>query len=111
MSDVIIKESNIKQFPNEQGVFAGRDFKEGEVVVKYNLKALTKEDFDALSEDEKEFTHSHHGVTYLYSIPERYVNHSPTPNTIQDLELQCDIAKRNIKKGEEITTDASKDDV
>ncbi len=110
MSDIIIKKSRIGQFSNGKGVFAKRDFKKDEVVIKYNLKPLTKEEFENLPEDEKEFTHKHQEVMQLYSIPERYVNHSPHPNTIQDLERKCDVAKRDIKKGEEITTDASKDE-
>ena len=72
---------------------------------------LTKEEFYNLPEIEKNFTHLHFGVIYLYSSPERYVNHSSNPNTLQDLKNKCDIAIRDIKKGEEITTDAAKDDI
>lgn len=111
MNDVVIKKSKIGQFPNGKGVFANRDFKKGEVVIKYNLKPLTKEEFENLSESEKEFTHKHLGIIQLYSVPERYVNHTSNPNTIQDLKNKCDVAKRDIKKGEEITTDASKDEI
>jgi hypothetical protein len=94
-----------------KGVYANRDFKKGETVITYNLKPLTKEEFDALPENQKEFTHTHHGFIYLYSEPERYVNHSDDPNTYQDLEKQSDIALSDIKKGEMITTDATKDDI
>lgn len=111
MKDLVIKKSKIGQFDNGKGVFADRDFKKGEVVIKYNLKLLTKKESEDLHEDEKEFTHTHYGKIYLYREPERYINHSPNPNTIQDLKNKCDIAKRNIKKGEEITTDATKDDI
>lgn len=106
-NDVIIGTGNLAG----KGVYADRDFKEGEMVIKYNLKPLTQEEFDNLPESEKMFTHSHHGQIYLYSEPERYVNNSDNPNTKQDLKNQCDIAIRYIKKGEQITTDASKDDV
>jgi len=109
MDDVIIKESKIGQF--EKGVFANRYFKKGEVVIKHNLKPLTKKEFEKLPEAEKKFTHEHWGTIYLYPSPERYINHSTNPNTIQDLKNKCDSALRNIKKGEEITTDASKDDI
>jgi SET domain-containing protein len=44
-------------------------------------------------------------------VPERYVNHSNTPNTKQDLVNFADVALRDIKAGEMITTDATKDDV
>ena len=40
MSDIVIKKSKIGQF--DKGVFANRDFKKGEIVIKYNLKLLTK---------------------------------------------------------------------
>ncbi len=94
-----------------KGVYANRSFKKGEIVIQYNLKKLSHAEFENLSEEEQYFVHTHHGVKYLYSTPERYVNHSPNPNTIQDLKGRCDVAIRDIKKGEQITTDASKDDV
>ena len=109
MDDVVIKKSKIGQF--DKGVFANRDFKKEEIVVKYNLKALTREEFDSLPKEEKNFTHKHGGIIYLYSSPERYVNHSSNSNTIQDLKNKCDVAKRDIKRGEEITTDATKDEI
>lgn len=111
MSNITLKKSKIGQFPDGKGVFANRDFKKGEVVIKYNLKPLTKKDFENLPESEKIFTHTHWGIIYLYPIPDRYVNHSENPNTTQDLKNKQDIAKRDIKKGEEITTDSMKDDV
>lgn len=94
-----------------KGVYAKRDFKKGEVVIKYRLKPLTQEEFERLPDWEKEFTHIHWGVIGLYSEPERYINHSENPNTYQDLKRKCDIALRDIKKGEAITTDATKDDI
>jgi len=108
MDDVIIKRSKIGQF--DRGVFANRDFKKGEIVIKYNLTRLTRQEFKHLPKEEKNFVHKHAGVHYLYSEPERYVNNSEKPNTLQDLTRKCDVAKRKIKKGEEITTDATKDD-
>ncbi len=110
MNGVVIRKSNIGQFENGKGVFAARDFKKGEIVIKYNLKPLTKKEFDELPKEEKEFTHRHFGVMYLYPSPERYVNHTSNPNTVQDLKRKCDVARREIKKGEEITTDATKDE-
>ncbi len=107
MKDVVIKRGNIFG----KAVFANRDFKKGEIVIKYKLKLLTGKQFQNLSEKEKNFTHKHWDIIYLYSSPERYVNHSDNPNTSQDLKKQCDIAIKAIKKGEEITTDATKDDV
>lgn len=106
-SDVIIGRGDLAG----KGVFAERDFKKGEVVIKYQLKQLDDVAFAALPDTEKMFTHRHGGVIHLYSEPERYVNHSDDPNTYQDLEEGCDIALRDIKKGEAITTDATKDDI
>ena len=109
MDDVVIKKSKIGQF--DKGVFAKRDFKKGEVVIRYNnLKPLTKQDFEKLPKNQKQFTHKHWGVIYLYSSPARYVNHSSNPNTVQNLKDRHDVAIRDIKKGEEITTDSTKDD-
>jgi len=107
MNDVIIGEGNLAG----KGVYANRDFEVGEIVIQYHLKSLTEEEFQNLSEGEKEFTHVHRGVIHLYSEPERYVNHSVNPNTTQDLENWRDIAVRDIKIGEPITTDATKDKV
>ena len=109
MADVVLKKSKIGQF--EKGVFANRNFKKGEVVLHYNLKQLTQKEFDELQESEKQFTHVHQGKIVLYNSPERYVNHSNKPNTVQNLKEGCDFALRDIKKGEEITTDSTKDDV
>jgi hypothetical protein len=105
--DVIIGKGNLAG----KAVYAARNFKKGEVVIQYHLKPLTEQQWATLSEEEKMFTHSHWGTIKLYSEPERYVNHSDHPNTYQDLVKQCDIALRDIQKGEMITGDATKDDV
>lgn len=94
-----------------KGVFASKDFKKGETVICYHLQPLTKEEYYKLPDREKQFVHRHRGTYMLYGIPERYVNHSHTPNTYQDLNRRCDIALKDIKKGEMITTDSSKDDI
>jgi hypothetical protein len=105
-NDVIIGKGNL----DGKGVYANRNFKKGEVVIKYNLKSISEEEYNQLPESEKMFTHMHWGVIKLYSIPERYVNHSDTPNTYQDLKAGYDIALRDILMGEMITGDATKDD-
>lgn len=107
MDDVVIGEGNLAG----KGVYANKDFKKGDVVIQYQLKPLTKDECNSLAESEKQFIHTHWGQMYLYAEPERYVNHSATPNTYQDLQKQCDIASRDISKGEEITTNANLDDV
>lgn len=107
MNDVIIGKGKLAG----KGVYANRDFKKGEVVMKYHLKPLTTEEYNKLPKSEKMFTHTHWGQIYLYLEPDRYVNHSDTPNTYQDLVNKCDIARRDIKKGEMITCDDTKDDI
>ena len=103
--DILVKDSKI----SGKGVFANRDFKKGEVVVKYKLKPLTREEFDNLPESEKHYTSKEGDIYWLYSSPERFVNHSCEANT-HPLN-KCDVAIRDIKKGEEITTDYRKDDI
>lgn len=93
-----------------KAVYAARDFVAGEIVVNYNLTALTNEQFNGLPESEKIFAHKQDGTIYLYDEPERYVNHSDDPNTLPDHDLHTDVAIRDIKKGEMITTDARQDD-
>ncbi len=94
-----------------KGVYASRNFKENKIVVKYNLKMLTEDEYKKLPRSERKFTHKQGKTIFLYSEPERYVNHSKMPNTYQDYTVQADIALRDIKKGEMITTDATKDDI
>ena len=105
--NIVIGKGNL----DGKGIYAGRDFKKDEIVIEYNLKSLTEAEYSDLLEKEKMFVHTHWGVRYLYSEPERYVAHSNNPNTKQDLKARCDIAVRDIRKGDEITTDATKDDV
>lgn len=110
MSDLKIGKGNLAG----KGVYANRNFRKGEVVIKYNLKPLTEDEYRNLPKSGKMFTHIHMGVWQLYSIPERYVNHSDTPNTyhkFEDLNNQYDVALKDIKKGEMITGDATKDDI
>ncbi len=106
-SDLIIGRGKL----DGKGVYANRNFRKGEIVTCYNLKPLTKAEYSDLPRSEKMFTHTHWGQIYLYLEPDRYVNHSKTPNTFQDLKNKCDKALRDIKKGEMITTDAKKDDI
>lgn len=92
-----------------KGVYAARDFEVGEVVNFYNLKPLTQGDFDCLPESERIFVHTFWGEMYLFPEPSRYTNHSADPNTESDLKHMCDIAIKPIKKGEMITTNATKE--
>ncbi len=104
MPDLIVKKSKI----NKKGVFAARDFKKGELVLKWDIsKELSKEEAENFPEDEKGYVAFWDGKYVLQLPPARYVNHSCEPNTfVKDF---CDFALRDIKKGEEITSDYAKE--
>jgi hypothetical protein len=104
--DIIIKKSRIGQFKDGLGAFAGRDFKKGEILIRWNLKILTNDEYHQLPEYEKNnFCHKRKGVLYFYPDPERHVNRSKDSglcNVVPDFEKQMDIAHRDIKRGEEL---------
>lgn len=104
MEDVIVRESKIEG----KGVFAARGFKKGEVVLKWNdSPILTSEQAEKFSKEEKKYIYYEGDKRVLVKPPARFVNHSCDPNVI--VRDFCDIAKRDIKKGEEITEDYSKE--
>lgn len=104
LESVQLKESKIGQFDDGIGVFANRDFKKGEVVIKWHLKSLSDEEYKNLSEYEKSnYCHQRGGIYWLYPDPERHVNRFHSPNVIPDFEKQANIAIRDIKKGEELS--------
>ncbi len=99
---ITVKNSSI----HGSGVYASGDIKKGEVVIRWeNARELSQSEFDALAIDEHAYIEISDGKIFLMGKPERYVNHSCDSNTI--LGDQCDIASRDIKSGEEITTDYS----
>lgn len=97
--DVIVKKSKIEG----RGVFAARDFKKNEIVLTWHPKSLTKVEFDNLSDQESKYRHKEGDSYSIMQPPERYVNHSCNPNTSPF--NSSDIAIREIKQGEEITSD------
>ncbi|MFH1294669.1 MAG: SET domain-containing protein [Candidatus Aenigmatarchaeota archaeon] len=99
MTDVIVKKSPIEGL----GVFACRNFRKGDIVFKWDVShKLTREQAKSLPEKKRRYVPCFKGVYILLQPPERYVNHSCEANTnIRDF---CDVAVRDIKKGEEITT-------
>ena len=104
LNDVQVKKSTIGQFEDGLGVFANQKFKKGDVVIKWNLKTLNKEEFNNLSEYErKKFCHHRNGIIYLYPNPERHVNRSEHPNVIPDFNKEADVALRDIEIGEELS--------
>jgi hypothetical protein len=100
--DIIVKKSKIEGL----GVFASRDFKKGEVIIKWDIfQKLKAKDIDKLSIEGKRYVANIDSEYILMPPPAKYVNHSCDANTY--VSNFCDIAKRDIKKGEEITTDYS----
>lgn len=89
-----------------KGVYAARDFKEGELVKYWDLKPLNQAEFDALPKSEHMFVHSFGGEMFLFPEPSRYTNHSANPTVRSDFEKQCDYAMQDIKKDEPITVNA-----
>ncbi|MBN2567537.1 SET domain-containing protein-lysine N-methyltransferase [Candidatus Woesearchaeota archaeon] len=102
--DVIVKASRI----HGTGVFAARDFRKGETVLRWDLsRRLTKKQAAAVPDDEKPFITFIGGKHTLLLPPERFVNHSCDNNT--RAEGHCDVAVRDIREDEEITADYADD--
>lgn len=98
--DLIVKKSKI----DKKGAFAARDFKKGEVVLKWNPKILTKAEVGKLPSGKRHYLYRAGKNKYFFmQSPEKYLNHSCKPNT--RIKNYCDVATRDIKKGEEITSD------
>lgn len=110
--NVSIKKSKIGQFKDGLGVFANKNFEKDEIVIKWNLKTLTQEEYRILPEYEKNnFCHQRNGKIYYYPDPERHVNRSKNPNVIPDFEKEANLALRNIRTGEELSIlDSMKED-
>ena len=101
---VQIKESKIKKFPDALGVFTKRDFKKGEIVIKWNVTTLTQEEYEKISEYERNyFTHIQNDKILYYPDPERHVNRFENPNVYPDFKKKADVALRDITKGEELS--------
>jgi hypothetical protein len=92
-----------------KGLYAARDFMVGDVVVTYQLRPLTRAEFDALPDGDDLFVHSYRGRRWLYPAPARWVNHAADPSCYQDFERAADIALRAISAGEAITIDATQE--
>jgi SET domain-containing protein len=105
VSDVIVKKSKIEGL----GVFASRNFKKGEVVIKWDIShQLTSKEVKKLSESEKRYVAFLDGKYILMQSPAKYTNHLCDANIYVD--NFCYVAKRDIKKGEEVGEDYSEDE-
>jgi uncharacterized protein len=106
MHDIVVKRSGIHGL----GVYANRDFKNGETVLRWDVtNELTRRDVDKLPESDRRYVSYLNKKYVLMQPPERFVNHSCDPNT--SARDHCDIAIRDIKKGEEITGDYSEESI
>ena len=104
MADVIVKNSKIQG----KGVFAARNFRKGETIMRWDTSTvLIKQDALKIPLKERKYLVFTNGLFILAQAPEKYLNHSCIPNTME--KTHCDIALRNISKGEELTTDYSLD--
>ncbi len=102
MANVVVKKSKIQG----KGVFAARNFKKGEVVIRWSTcsKVLSKEQLAKLPLSKKKCTsYFKNGKYILFSSLGKYVNHSCNSNT--KAKNGGDVAVRAIRKGEEITAD------
>lgn len=102
MPKVQVIQSNIQG----KGVFAGSDFKKGEVILDIDDSNIV-DDQAKLPAEEREWCDYLGDKTVLMQEPERYINHSCEPNTfVRTIEgVRKVIAMRDIKAGEEITGD------
>ena len=91
------------------GAFALRPFKRGEVVLRWDIsRRVPRGVVSDLPGSEKNYLHPYDEETLVVvQPPERYVNHSCDNNTaVRDF---CDVAVRDIRAGEEITSDYEAD--
>jgi SET domain-containing protein len=106
MVDVAVGKSRIEG----KGVFATRDFKKGETILKWDTsRIIPTEKISEIQENERKYIIPfREGMILLIQPPERYVNHSCDPNSYS--KDCCVIAKRDIRNGEEITGDYERGD-
>lgn len=105
MPDIIVKDSKI----HGKGVFALRDFKKGEIVIKWDIShILTPEQVEKLPKSEKDYVAFVDGIYIMMQSPAKYTNHLCDSNLYVD--NFCYVAKRDIKKGEELGEDYAEDE-
>ena len=97
--DIVVKKSKIHGL----GVFAGRNFQKGEVVLAWDVgHRVSKSQAQKMTKKMRSYLNRDvNGKLVLLQAPERFVNHSPKANT--KVSKARDVAIRFIKKGEEIT--------
>ena len=92
-----------------RGLYALRDFKVGDVVLRWDLThAISTRDLSNMSVEDRRYTHPlDEDRAIIVQPPERFVNHSCDNNTeVRDF---CDVAIKTIRVGDEITSDYGTD--
>jgi len=98
MIDIVVKKSKI----HGKGVFAARDFKKRNIVLKWKGKILTEAQKNSLPTHQQKFVSRYEKNKWIFfDSPCKYVNHSCNPNT--KAKNHSDVAILDITKGEEIT--------
>ena len=110
MKKVIVKKSGKKG----KGLFAGKDFKEGEIILRSDIRKLKKRTLTEVSKLPRKIQeHADYVGNGKYVIdmsPSSYINHSCEPNIAWRLKAIGKAeayALRDIKKGEELNVDYS----
>ena len=116
--DVIIDDDNAPDakvkasFTEGWGLFAGRDFKEGEVVIDYNLfpDSWYEMRYDQLSEEQVRkncyvMIDNERCITSDKWSKFSYINHSRKPNCLWKVNDRLVVANRDITEGEELFID------
>jgi hypothetical protein len=92
-----------------RGLYALRDFKVGDVVLRWDLThTISTRDLSNMSVEDRRYTHPlDEDRAIIVQPPERFVNHSCDNNTeVRDF---CDVAIKTIRVGDEITSDYGTD--
>lgn len=106
----------LKQTRNGLGIFASKKIKKNHIVwVPENIRIFTNEEFEKMSDSEKEFVSKYacslsNGSKYVDLDISLFWNHSCNPNTkklSKDGDIQ--IASADITVGEELTYDYTDD--
>ena len=92
-----------------RGLYALRDFRPGEVVLRWNVAhKISNDALKSLSDDERRYVHPFSDdESIIVQPPERFVNHSCDNNTV--VVNFSDVAIRSISVDDEITSDYGSD--
>lgn len=106
MADVIVARSKIHGL----GVFAGRDFTQGEIILPIDDSRLVDDEHPLRPESGEQSHHCDYladGKTVLMRSPERHINSCCDPNTyVKTIDgVRHVVARKPIKSGEELTYD------